>query len=151
MSVMFKIFRPRIPALCLAMTAAPALASGRFTDDSAANWVERANMIIAAAQTPGLNPETAPGIFAASCRGITGEAMKYGNHRPQWATEGLSSFCSGVNVMSWGKPCREFRHAGKMFAEADPASDPADVVAAAAYLSNLSAVFVESAHDARRC
>ena len=138
-----------IPVLCV-LLATPA-AAGDFNDESAANWLARVDMFMTAAQQPDLNPQTAPRYFASACKGITGEAAKYGNHRPQWATEGLGSFCSGVNVMSWGKPCREFRHASKMFAKADPAKDPLEVVQAANYMAGLSDRFVESAHDARRC
>lgn len=145
-----KIVRLLIPALCLAVAASPVSAAD-FNDEAAANWVARANLIIDAAQQPDLNPENAPRYFSSACKGITGEAARYGNHRPQWATEGLASFCSGVNVMSWGKPCKEFRHAAKMFAKADAAKDPAEVVRAASYLVILSDRFIESAHQVHRC
>lgn len=144
-------FRTTVIIFLTSALAAASAQAGTFNDEASAIWLGRADQLIVASQADDLGPETAPAYFGSACDGLTADQIRYGGRWPAWATRSLSSFCSGVNLMAHGNPCSAFREAAKNFGLANSARDPAEVVAAAAYLKDISEALVEQAHEARRC
>lgn len=142
-----------LAVLSLSLAASTAVA-GSFDDDAGnAAWAARADNFTKVLTGEVRNGDLKSDLGAA-CSGVTGDMSKFGSHRPMWAAQAFSEFCSGVNVMGRNGlnrySCRSFKQAlGDI--KADPAKDPADIVRAAdAWKSALSGT-IASAKDQHDC
>lgn len=145
------LFRFLIPALCLAVAAAPAMAAD-FNDESAHAWSQRTYGFVTAL-TGASSTSDAKDRLHAACKGVTGDLMKYGPHMPMWAQTAHSEFCSGTNIigMNARAACKEYKRARKDFAKVDPGKDPQEVQAAAKAMTDILDTMIAGNGERNAC
>ena len=139
------------PVLAIAFMAQAASAA-EFNDERAAIWVTRTNSFVEALTGQAVTLENISPRMASACMGITGEVAK--PNIPAWAQQGHLYFCHASDDIKhrYTKAiCKDMKFSIKSLAKADPAKDPAAVVAAAARLKNIEEGMLTGFQEARVC
>ena len=139
-------------AAALGMACAPTAAlATEFTPEGSAHWVRVARTLTFAIDSGNEQTSICDGMTAFA--GLRADFRREVMTSRSWAPQAHFQTCFGLRANSGGNgvKCKSYKRAVDLLAKADPATDPADVVAVSVMLKESLSSIIAEFEDAKLC